>query len=76
MSRAVWLMSCAEYRGTLTVKSSNTGIDEVTVAVFRVNGRINLPAHTPMLACRYRCVRVTVEGEMSTDGVINEIIME
>lgn len=76
VSRAVWLMSCAEYRGTLTVKSSNTGIDEVTVAAFRVNGRINLPPHTPMLACRYRCVRVTIEGEMSTDGVINEIIIE
>lgn len=76
LSRAVWLMGAAEYSGELTVKGSNNCLDEVAVASFRVHGRINLPPHTPILGCRYRCVRVTVEGMMSTDGVINEIILE
>lgn len=76
LSRAVWMMGATNYSGALSVKGSNNCIDEVTVASFRVNGRINLPPHTPILGCRYRCVRVTVDGVMSTDGVINEIILE
>jgi len=76
LSRAVWLMGCSSYSGTLSVKGSNAGIDEVTVAAFRLKGRINLPPHTYLPSCRYRHARVTIEGAMSTDGVINEIIME
>lgn len=75
LREAVWLIGASEFHGSLSLSGSWSGVDEAKVAVFRVDGRLNVPPHALLPACRYRHLNVTIEGEMSVDGVINGIIL-
>lgn len=75
LCEAVWLMGASEFHGSLSLSGSWIGVDEAKVAVFRVDGRLNVPPHALLPACRYRHLNVTIEGEMSVDGVINGMIL-
>lgn len=76
ISRAIWIFGASSFQGTVSASGSTNGVDEVTTGSFRVEGRINVPPHTPLLFNRYRCLRMSVEGYMSPDGELKEIIME
>lgn len=72
---AVWLMGAGAFSGSLSLMGSWNGVDEAKVAVFRVDGRLNVPPHTLLPACRYRQLRARIEGTMTMDGMIDRIIL-
>lgn len=72
---AVWLMGAGTFCGTLSLLGSWNGVDEAKVAVFHVEGRLNVPPHTLLPACRYRQLRAKVEGTMTMDGMIDRMIL-
>lgn len=74
--KVIWLFGASSFTGRLTVVGSNNAIDEVTVADYRLTGRVNLPPRALLPLCRYRCLRIIIEGETAPDGMFNEIILE